>query len=181
MKGLLRLFALVLLMLVVILTYARRENSGAWIAVFSNPDDAPGIFLMSGDGRSIRRILPHIIYGRKLDWSPDGRWLTYSEFIDNHNELRLMTIDGNEWRTLSTAPYYFGTVAWSPDSAWLAGVSSVSEERALYVFPINGESARLLGEQYVYPLWSPDGQWIYAAYATQDIIRIDRIHSLHHK
>jgi len=95
-----------------------------------------------------------------LDFSPDGKWMAYSEFSER-TIWRIRT-DGSERVQLTFPPLLAVTPRWSPDGKWIAFDTLTAEDSwKMYLVPSEGgapqEVAPGASEQAI-PTWSPDGQ-----------------------
>jgi Tol biopolymer transport system component len=175
MKYLLRTLSIIMLAIIATMTYARRENSG-WMAFASNRNEDFAIFMMSGDGESLRQVTRHHTYGIAPSWSPDGRTLAFVSWPDR-DILYRVGVSGAGLDDLSSLPPPL-TPEWSLDGAHLV----VWRGEGLYLVDARTGEETLLVENYQFPQFSPDGDWIYAvdtrrAPLIQDTEnRLERIH-----
>jgi Tol biopolymer transport system component len=171
MKGFLRIGALVLLTIVGLMTYARRENSG-WIAFGAGAADDSAIFLMTGDGGSLRRVTREVICPRTAPrWSPDNRWITFTDQCIHTDEyLMRVSPGGGVWQSIAPATGHL----WSPDGSrmWLRRGALTS-----FITNASGRIQRTLPRGYSLPQWSPDGEWIYAVHSLPLGRALDRINA----
>jgi Tol biopolymer transport system component len=77
MRFVLWLAALLLVMMVALLTISRRDFSGAWIAFEGGYVQNSGIFLMTGDGGSVRRLSPENLCATRPRWFPNGARISF--------------------------------------------------------------------------------------------------------
>lgn len=131
------------------------------------------------DGSDVQPVTPDDGYYRQLaDWSPDGKRIVYTKFLDTAEcgngcpELRqLWVLDlakGTERRITDTASRPFG-FAWSPNGRRIAYSAEVaprqvgnenasvsSSDPGVWVVNADGSGARLVAPGHS-PSWSPEG------------------------
>jgi dipeptidyl aminopeptidase/acylaminoacyl peptidase len=168
MKLFLRVLGFVLLTTVVLVTLARREDSGAWIAFVSERGGVGGIFLMTGDGGSVRRVTPGHLCALAPNWSPDGARISFIG-CDNglSGNLVQITIAGTNPQVLSQRGPPVTMHEWSANGRRVLVRDATSD---LYI--VEGGQEHLLGTGYVDAYWSADEQWVYA----YQFFELDRIH-----
>lgn len=90
------------------------------MASASTPDGPAGLWVMNADGSD-----PHLVMassgiwpGSKPVWSPDGRWLAFTEGLIG-STLWLVSVDGTDQRPLEAGDGEYSDPCWSPDSAAL--------------------------------------------------------------
>jgi len=67
-----------------------------------------------------------------LRWSPDSRWLSFTESADNDFEqIRILRVDSGEIRTLTSDRYNSMSPTWSPDGKWLYFLSDRALETSV--------------------------------------------------
>lgn len=129
-------------------------------------DFGPLLAVVDGPGRPPERLLDRTGPGEfdiPADWSPDGRYLLYTQY--SGRQLDLYTYD---WETAETAPYvateYRETAArFSPNGRWVAYISDSSGELEVYVdaFPEPGGPIRVSIDGGDEPAWSPRGDELF--------------------
>ena len=172
MKILLRALAIIVLLLVVAMTFARRHNSG-WIAFASDRDGDSALYLMTGDGRSVRSIIPDVICDSQPQWSPDGAWLAFSKCAASGGIFRVRA-NGLGLQGLASSLILPSPGQWSPDSQRLLVTSGGS---ALHIVNATTNREQLLADFISEGQWSPDGEWIYFRTHHNPGLSLDRIHS----
>ena len=166
------LFALFVLNIALIVL-ARRQNSGAWIAYTAFIEGRSELFLMTGDGDSVRRISQRSLCGANPRWSPDGEWIAFVSRCTNSDDVYLMR-PGGALVNLSSAPNSTGTPRWSPDGRHLVAVCC--RISSLYLIDVQANRQRRLANSYMTPNWSPDGEWIYAFPLFKPDSALERVH-----
>jgi len=95
----------------------------------------------------------------ELDYSRDGKWITYVSYPDN--TLWRCRADGTDRLQLTYPPVAAGLPRWSPDGTQIAFLDvRPGQPWKVYVIPTEGGSPReVLSETraQVDPVWSPDG------------------------
>ena len=120
--------------------------------------EAPPKLYMRGLGDQDREeALPEGYYHLPSDWSPDGRFLAYTNtgFAASDNELRgdVWLVDMARGRTiipLISTPFHETNPAFSPDGRWPAYTSDESGSTELYLQAFeSGETPALVGERHL--------------------------------
>ena len=124
------------------------------------------IWVMDADGKNEQQLTTGINEYR-IAWSPDGRQIAFSRWIDkaNRRDIYIMNVDGSNIKRLTDSPENNITPTWSPDGKHIAFVREVWEQEemkgcAIYVMNADGSNVRSLGEDPTGPggpAWSPDG------------------------
>jgi dipeptidyl aminopeptidase/acylaminoacyl peptidase len=166
-KVFLRVWTILLLTSVALVTLARYDDSGAWIAFSANRSGHPAIYLMSGDGASEWQVTPDDVCGLFPRWSHDGKWIAFNNNCTPYENTMRIRPGGFVHEPLLEAAQYF----WAPDSNRLL---MRDFQFRLHLLEDDG-SARRLVDNYADAQWSPDGAWIYARPATRFRIHLDRI------
>lgn len=94
------------------------------------------------------------------DWSPDGRWLTFSM----RGDIWKMPAGGGEAVALTQGPAYYFEPAWSPDGKSIAFTVDRGERLEIGVVSAEGKDERLVvtdSEVNIEPDWSADGTHLY--------------------
>ena len=111
------------------------------------------LYLISVDGRDLRRLTFNGVYDGEPSWSPDGRRIVYA----TDDGLFLMNADGTEKRRLTRG--YLSNPAWSPDGRRIA----FDTFRNVFVLDLmTGRATRLTPRagNHLAPAWSADGRRI---------------------
>jgi Tol biopolymer transport system component len=148
------------------LTQEGSDRAPSWhpnsreLAVFSERQDARGIFLKSLSG-SGRLLVPHAVgtNQRNMSWSPDARLLAYTVQTGSAHDIWTVTIgETPEAKPLLNGPSSEFSPRFSPNGRWLAYVSDESGRREIYVrrFP-DGEPLPVSTEGGEGPVWNPNG------------------------
>ncbi len=135
----------------------------------------PGIYFVSALGGAERRILAtnwknvnaeYYGWGR-IDWSPDGRFLVYSDRdkLDEPDSLFLLSLDTLVSRKLTSPKFQTGDLSprFSPDGKSIAFIRDMKGAGQLYVIAIKGGAERLIAGDNKFKngiAWSADGRSI---------------------
>jgi Tol biopolymer transport system component len=140
--------------------------------VFARADDAASweLWIMDADG-SDPELLTDETTGGDASWSPDGRWIVYSQFLYRRGERRsynqeLFVMDVNKGAVtqLTETIARESTPTWSPDGSRIAYLCSDGEAYALCVIDLDAATMTTVIDDGVRsvsgPAWSPDGRHI---------------------
>jgi Tol biopolymer transport system component len=174
MKVFLRAWAVFLLMLVAVLTLARRENSG-WIAFSANQDVFPVLYVMTGDGRSRHQISSTDRCAIHPNWSPDGHWLAYWDHCSVAFHFLRVQRGGHAMPSRVSDFPLTVDIAWSPQSDSVVVTHIL--DNTFRIIRLDDSGQHPLADTYFFPIWSADGDWIYALPRTYGRAGLDRIHS----
>jgi dipeptidyl aminopeptidase/acylaminoacyl peptidase len=103
------------------------------------------------------------------DWSPDGRFLLYSENVNDpssttRTDLRLLSLDGSHAITsyLQT-PFAETRGRFSPDGKWVAYTTDESGRSDVYIhsFPAGGSKTRVSSQGGDHARWRRDGKELF--------------------
>jgi serine/threonine protein kinase/Tol biopolymer transport system component len=130
---------------------------------------------VSGAGKE--ELLLHAgINARPTDWSPDGKYIVYSEYTDKtNNDLWLLPLQGDH----KPIPYLqspFNEVAgqFSPDGRWMAYASDESGEYQVYVqaIPPAGAKWQISTAGGIFPRWRRDGKELFYVAPDQKVTAV---------
>jgi len=119
-----------------------------------------GIYTTNPDGSDTRHIRPS---GQSLRWSPDGRWIVYSEGTRDNGGLQsvfVMAFSGADARQITHHHDVDATPpCWSPDSKRLAYSLYLWSEKRYELCVVEVATRKwkhlLYTEDSIYPVWSP--------------------------
>ena len=136
----------------------------------ANHGELPGIFVIPALGGPPRKLLeftPSQDCNPGLDWSPDGRFLLFSNRSgDQPCSLQQLTIEDLSVRQLSFPPVPStgdGDAEYSPDGKSIAFIRDLKDIRDIYVMPASGGTARRVtfdNRLMVGLAWTPDSREI---------------------
>lgn len=128
------------------------------------------VFSWPPEGHQVSTLPPWRVNGRSLDWSPNGKVLTFSDTQPDktHAWIALLSVADSTIRPLTSPPSQtldYGP-AFSPDGSMVAFVRGIAAGvvEDLYVAPAGGGSPKRLtfDNTWIYgpPAWTPDGREI---------------------
>ena len=131
------------------------------IAYISKLTGAKELYLMDYDGFNPRRLTKDRSLNLSPEWSPDGRWITYTSYRDGNPDIFTLDLGtGQRWKIVDF-PALNISPSWSPSGSHLAFASTQGGNLQLYL--INRDGADLkqltigLGDS-LSPSWSSTGQ-----------------------
>lgn len=138
---------------------------GSRIAIVSDWDGNPDIWVMSSDGSDPINLTQHEAKDHSPAWSPDGEWIAFASVRDSvYWELYVMRADGTDLQRLTwweDASDLWPT--WSPDGTRLAFASKRDGNWEIYAMDRDGSNLTRLTDHPAddtSPAWSPDGSRI---------------------
>ena len=110
------------------------------------------------------------------DWSPDGKFIVYSEFAEKTNDdIWLLPVSGDH----KPVPYLQtqfneNDAHFSPDGRWMAYMSDESGHFEIYVqpFPATGPKWQISSAGGRFPRWSHDGRELFYIAADQKLMAV---------
>ena len=145
--------------------------------------DRMALVLWDVDGTNPRRVYQDDVTVMGLEWSRDGRWLTFGAgafFLGRSRgpaEIMIMKADGSEVRAVTSGPGNAGFPSWSPDGTEIVYRYWTGNERGegLRIVEVATGKSRVLTTEYdTLPFWSPRGDVImFTRYAPDDRFRYD--------
>ena len=140
--------------------------------------DRMALVMWDVDGTNPRRVYQDDVTVMGLEWSRDGRWLTFGAggfFLGRSSqpaEIMIMKADGSEVRAVTSGRGNAGFPSWSPDGSEIVYRYWTENERGegLRIVDVATSRSRMLTTEYdTLPFWSPKGDVImFTRYATDD-------------
>jgi TolB protein len=136
----------------------RWSPDGSTIAVSLEQDGNSDLFLLTPEGRAVRRLTEDPGIDVSPTWAPDGRRLAFCSSRRGGPQIYVMDVGSGNIRRLTFRGDYNTSPAWSPKGDLIAYTTRSGGFRVM-VAPVNGGDPRELaaGED---PSWSPDGRYV---------------------
>jgi len=139
----------------------RFSPDGQRLAYLSDELGHPAIFAKPVTGRGEPEVL--LDQGESInleDWSPEGRYLLYS---DSDYNIFALDMESGDSTNLLDSPFFETFPAVSPDGRWLAYTSNESGRNEVYVSPFPSMSGKqqISRDGGVEPIWNPSGGLIF--------------------
>ena len=115
------------------------------------PINASAIYLISANGKTVRRLTPPNLDAGNPDWAPNGKRIVFNSFYEGQSESELYTIrpDGTGMHRIRKEKknnYAFDPV-WSPDGARIAFVHT-SKKTLPHIWSIGADGKKLRQETH---------------------------------
>jgi Tol biopolymer transport system component len=112
-------------------------------------------------------------------FSPDGRWVAYTNVHDGARDVYVVPIDGGLPRRLTSHPSFDMHPSWSPDRSNLAFVSGRDGGEHVYVLRVAdgralSDPVRVTSGEAVdyFPTWLPDGAHVAFTRTVKDVAEV---------
>ncbi len=117
-----------------------------------------GIFITNTDFSGTRTLISSDgEYNLSPEWSPDGRWIVFTQSINDQNTIYLVPAAGGIPRPLTAGVY----AAFSPDGEWLYFSLARESDSAIYKIRLDGSEMVRIGDVTgLNPVLSHDGLYI---------------------
>ena len=136
----------------------RWSPDGLTIAVSLEQDGNSDLFLLTPEGRVVRRLTEDPGIDVSPTWSPDGRRLAFCSGRRGGPQIYVMDVGSGNIRRLTFRGDYNTSPAWSPKGDLIAYTTRSGGFRVMVMSASGGEPRELAtGED---PSWSPDGRYV---------------------
>ncbi len=127
------------------------------------------IFVLNVGGSNVRNLTDDRESQHDVDWSPDGKQLVYSAYVDDNNggwALHIISADGSSRRRVSERHMFAVSPSWSPNGRRIAfsGYHDVGSDgslngyQSIYTIRTDGTRMRNLFPNNKRDYYSPDWQ-----------------------
>lgn len=146
----------------------RWSPDGAMIAASLEQNGNPDLYLLSPEGRLIRRLTDNSDIDISPAWSPDSQQLAFCSNRSGGPQIYVMNVNSGNVRRLTFRGDYNTSPAWSPKGDRIAYTSRAGGFRIMTISVNGGDPQEIsAGED---PSWSPDGR--YLVFSTRGRLRI---------
>jgi Tol biopolymer transport system component len=152
-------------------SYGSDDHSEAWspdgrqLAFESSRSGVHQLYVRPADGTGSEEQVTQGEYEHYLgDWSPDGRYLMYTEFHpETGADLWVADLRSHSSRPFLKTPFAEKAAVFSPDGTWVAYVSNVSGQNEVYVQPFEGSGRKwqISTEGGEEPVWARSGHELF--------------------
>ena len=131
---------------------------GSQIVISGEKDGNTDLFLLSAEGREIRRLTKNAGIDVSPSWSPDGHQIVFCSSRGGGPQIYVMNIDSGKARRITFHGNYNTSPAWSPKGDRIAYTSQSGGFHIMTV-DVQGQERRKIsaGED---ASWSPDGRYL---------------------
>jgi Tol biopolymer transport system component len=154
------------------LTYGLYDVQFAWspdgqtIAVTTEHDNAPDIYVMNINGRNSAYLDRAFQNRYSPAWSPDGHFIAYvTSCSPGSNQLAITNVDTGNTRYFVHKNHFVSNPAWSSDGKHIVFVSQVTDvvKSELYDLDVASEKISALNAAPgydMYAVWSPNNRYL---------------------
>ena len=146
------------------------SGDGQWIAFISRSDASAELYVISGDGLSLRRLTWNSVPESSPSISGDGQWIAFISGSGTAAELYVIKSDGTNLRRLTWNSVPESSPSISGDGQWIAFISGSDASAELYVIRSDVSSLKRLTWNPFVPESSPsisaNGGWVAYIYGS---------------
>jgi TolB protein len=137
---------------------ARWSPDGSMIAVSLEQEGNSDIFLLSPEGRLIRRLTDHPGIDVSPTWSPDGREIAFCSSRGGNPQIYIINVNTGNVRRLTFRGTYNTSPVWSPKGDLIAYTGRADGFRIMTVNANGGDPWEIAAGEDA--SWSPDGRYL---------------------
>ena len=135
------------------------------IVSFAPSGQTADLYLITPEGKIIKRLTNDDAINVESTWSPDGNQIAWVSSKRGNPTIFIMNRDGTETRRLTYAGTYNASPAWSPDGKTIAFASQQGNTFDIFLINSDGTDLRRLtkgvgGASNEHPSFSPDGRHV---------------------
>ena len=123
----------------------------------------PSIYLLSGNGKVLRKMTHHWGIDVAPTWSPDGKKIAFVSNRSGSPQIYIKKVEGGNTQRLTYEGNYNTSPQWSPSGNYIAYVGNNDGRFDIYLMGVDGtgpiQLTRDAGNNES-PTWSPDGTLI---------------------
>jgi TolB protein len=136
----------------------RWSPDGSTLAVSLEQDGNSDLFLLTPEGRVVRRLTDDPGIDISPTWAPDGKRVAFCSGRRGGPQIYVMDVGSGSVRRLTFRGDYNTSPSWSPKGDLIAYTTRSGGFRVM-IIPVNGGEPREIapGED---PSWSPDGRYL---------------------
>jgi serine/threonine protein kinase/Tol biopolymer transport system component len=141
------------------------SRDGQWVAYVSHPQGDLWRSRLDGTER-LQLTFPPMSPIINPRWSPDGRFIAFTEWAPPNNKIYVVSADGGGVMPLVAGDFQPLDPTWSPDGKSIAygGAAQAGPATEIRILNLDTKQSRTIpGSQHLFsPRWSPDGRYIAA-------------------
>lgn len=142
------------------------------LLVYSVQQQDRNIWRLDFKEKKWTRIVASSAQDASPQYSPAGDKICFRSDRSGEEQLWVSDAEGNNQTQITKGALYPSVGHWSPDGRWIAFNNARTSEMFLAALADDGSwTVRATGIVGVHPIFSPDGQWIYAG-TTKSIIKV---------
>jgi Tol biopolymer transport system component len=152
-----------------------------WVAFVSDRDGNEELYRMRTDGSQLERLTEHPERDIHPYFSPDGNYLLFNSTRDNGSlDVYRLDLASRELLRITDSPMQETCARYSPDMRHIVLLRNGSTSDDVVILDVEtGELANLTNTPLVidgWPMYSPDGRWIYYSTMSSGQHSIHRVH-----
>lgn len=117
------------------------------------------IYATDFDGHNLQRLTNNGSINLSPEWSPDGRNILFTSYVNGKPDLWRLNLETMEWRVVSNRPGVNASARYSPDGDILALSLNNKGIPKIFLISTQGDIIKMLTDgrgNDISPTWSPD-------------------------